>query len=133
CGGPGTGKSYTASKLIELFFKAANFPVEVTIAASTGKAVSHLEEKIEKKNGFQAKTLHALLGISRGKSLSFDEVSISSDLIIVDEASMIDVKMFAYLLSSIKKGARLVCIGDPNQLPPVEAGSVFVDLSEYGA
>lgn len=133
CGGPGTGKSYTASKLIEFFSIISTTPLEITITAATGKAVSHLEEKIQGNRSFQAKTLHALLGLSRRKPPSFDEVLISSDLIIVDEASMIDVKVFAYLLSSIKQGARLVCIGDPHQLPPVEAGSVFVDLSKKEA
>lgn len=133
CGGPGTGKSYTASKLIEYFSQTAQEPLEITVTAATGKAVSHLEEKMQKGLQFQAKTLHSLLGLSQKKSPPFDEVFISSDLIIVDEASMIDVKVFAYLLVSIKPKARLVLIGDPNQLPPVEAGSVFVDLSQKQA
>ena len=75
----------------------------------------------------QAKTLHALLGIKQG--LSYQENRrLTADLVVIDESSMIDVRMMACLFESLKPGSRLILLGDKHQLPSVEAGSVFVDL-----
>ncbi len=112
-GGPGTGKSYLIKQL------AASFPGRVLVAAPTGKAAAHL----------QCRTLHALLGI--GSEPWNQEASVLfADLIIVDECSMIDVRLFTQLLASVQAGTRLVLIGDKDQLPPVEAGSLFADLEQ---
>ena len=105
-GGPGTGKSYLAKHIATLFPRTI-------LTAPTGKAASRLGA-----NG----TLHKLLG------LPYDCKPIIADLIIVDECSMIDAKLFASLLSSIPTGTRLVLMGDPYQLPPVEGGHIFPDL-----
>lgn len=99
-GGPGTGKSFIARHLAAPFKK-------VVFAAPTGKAGARIG----------GKTLHSLL-----------HAPLDADLIIVDEASMIDARIFAKMVKAVKKGTRLVLMGDPHQLPPVESGSFFADL-----
>jgi exodeoxyribonuclease V alpha subunit len=138
-GGPGTGKTYTAKYLVKTFaesFSLSDRKFIVTLAAPTGKATTNLYEKV---NCFfagsediilQKMTLHSLLKIRKNKNTSFQKDSINSDLVIVDEASMIDIKIMAYLLESLNKGSRLVLIGDSDQLPPVESGNIFFDLSK---
>lgn len=137
-GGPGTGKTYTAGHLIHVFWKNLSSEqrqsCKVMLAAPTGKAAAHLQQSLSRVaaslEGFpalQAKTLHSLLGIKQG--LSYQEPQrLSADLIVVDESSMIDVRMMACLFESLKPGSRLILLGDKHQLPSVEAGSVFVDL-----
>lgn len=110
CGGPGTGKTYTAAALIR------QFPGRVLVAAPTGKAAANLRASL---GDCTVKTLHALL-----------RERLEADLVVVDEGSMIDAEMMAKLFAAIPNGARLVLFGDPNQLPPVEAGSLFADLAE---
>ncbi|MFA6502255.1 MAG: AAA family ATPase, partial [Parachlamydiales bacterium] len=75
------------------------------------------------------KTIHLLLNIKEGKEKYFDDSRLDYDLVIIDEASMLDFKLMAYLLHSIKKGSRIVFIGDSNQLPPIAAGNVFTELT----
>lgn len=127
-GGPGTGKTFTATALIQASVQAANVSdFSVIVTAPTAKAASHLGGKIEQQLpdsvSLQVGTLHRLLGR--------DNV-VCADLIVVDESSMIDASMFLKFLKSIPSGCRVVLIGDKNQLPPVEAGSVFADLIECG-
>lgn len=137
-GGPGTGKTYTAGHLIRVFWENLSSEqrqsCQVVLAAPTGKAAANLQRSLSRiaasLEGFpaiQAKTLHSLLGIKQG--LSYQEPQrLSADLIVVDESSMIDVRMMACLFESLKPGSRLILLGDRHQLPSVEAGSVFVDL-----
>ncbi len=106
-GGPGTGKTYTASQIIKAF------PGKIMLAAPTGKAAARL-------NG---KTLHALLELPDKK-----QTVLFAELIIVDECSMIDARLFAHFLTSVKNGTRVVLMGDPNQLPSIEGGAFFADL-----
>ena len=117
-GGPGTGKSFTAASLATHFIQAG---ARVVLAAPTGKAASKLQEL----SSIPAFTLHFLLNFP-----SEERKPLPYDLILVDEASMIDARLFAALLSSIKEGTRLVLMGDPHQLPSVDAGSFFADLVE---
>lgn len=141
CGGPGTGKTYTAGHLIRLYWQA--LPPEerqncvISLAAPTGKAAANLQKSLAKQTaeleGFKpivAKTLHSLLGINSKKYKSEDDLppAVNADLLIVDESSMIDVKLMATLFAALKPGSRLVLLGDPHQLPSVEAGSLFSDL-----
>ena len=139
-GGPGTGKSYTAGRLIEMVWQAigelAHQRFEVVLAAPTGKAAANLYTAVSKAiddeallKRFSAQTLHALLSMKKdGTRRSDAPPLLSADFIIVDESSMIDAKMFALLLSAVKEGARLVFLGDAHQLPAVEGGSLFADL-----
>lgn len=124
CGGPGTGKTYTAAILLELFLEAIEGPCEVALAAPTGKAAANLQKNM--RPGLPAaKTLHSLLGIKRKSKSS---AKLSADIILVDECSMIDASLMGQLLAAIKPGARLIFLGDKHQLPPVEAGSLFSDM-----
>ncbi len=125
-GGPGTGKSYTVSKLISICMHAQKKPLKIVISAPTGKAAFHLKEKIPEK-GIDTMTLHSLLQLKEGKHKPFAECSLDYDLIIIDEASMIDAKLMAYVLTASK--GRLLLLGDPDQLPAVEAGNIFSDLT----
>lgn len=136
-GGPGTGKTFTAGQLIRTFWMALppeqHGHCEIALAAPTGKAAANLQHSLAQAtadlDGFKsikAKTLHALLGIRSSSENNSQELS--ADLIVVDESSMIDVKMMALLLAAIKPGARLILLGDPHQLPSVSAGSIFADM-----
>ena len=128
-GGPGTGKTFTAGHLIRLFL-AADPSLEVALAAPTGKAAANLQRSLSRamSSSLQASTLHRLLKVSSRQPTS--NVSLTADLILVDESSMIDVGMMARLLGAVKSGARLILLGDKDQLPPVESGGVFADLAQ---
>ncbi|MFA6915965.1 MAG: exodeoxyribonuclease V subunit alpha [Parachlamydiales bacterium] len=134
-GGPGTGKTFTASCLIEAIGKSlpeecrASF--EIALAAPTGKAASHLHQKIiaqlpDVNALISSSTIHSLLNIS--SSTKEFKKKLSHDLVVVDESSMIDLKLMTALLCALKPGARLVLLGDHRQLPPVEPGAPFNDL-----
>ncbi len=135
-GGPGTGKTYTAGLLIRTFFDALPHEVKskmhIVLAAPTGKAASNLQKSIHKACGsiegfpeLQAQTLHSLLGRRSSSSLSH----LKADFLLIDESSMIDASIMSRLLSSVKSGARLIFLGDPHQLPPVESGALFADMN----
>jgi exodeoxyribonuclease V alpha subunit len=139
-GGPGTGKTYTAGYLIKVFWDNLSHEQRencaIVLAAPTGKAAANLQRSLSKVSsqleGFPsttAKTLHSLLGIkSTNFSVQERASPLAADLILVDESSMIDVRLMARLLESVKEGARLILLGDQHQLPSVEAGSVFADF-----
>lgn len=134
-GGPGTGKTYLACHLINMFLLSfdKNKKKEIKIVATsfTGKATNHLKKVILENSpdiDVQAKTLHLLLDIKERKNKDFGNQKLDFDLIIVDEASMIDIRLFAYLLDAVKEGARIVFIGDPHQLPPIDGGNIFSEL-----
>lgn len=114
CGGPGTGKTFTAATLIRHFLAF----LEPVVAAPTGKAAANLRRALQ--GLCPVMTLHSLL----------KKRYLGADLVLVDEASMIDAELMAALFSSIKSGARLVLIGDRDQLPPVETGHFFADLAK---
>lgn len=137
-GGPGTGKTYTAGHLIQVFWhhlsEEQKKSCQIVLAAPTGKAAANLQTSLSrvvaKLEGFppiQAKTLHALLGMKQSSSYQ-EGARLTADLIVVDESSMIDIKMMACLFEALKPGSRLILLGDKHQLPSVEAGSVFIDL-----
>jgi exodeoxyribonuclease V alpha subunit len=118
-GGPGTGKTYTAAQIIKTF---AEQGCHIALAAPTGKAVAQLESYVRplipEGARVRYKTLHALL-----KETPYEQ------LVLVDECSMIDARLFAGLLSALQSGTRLILVGDPDQLPPVEVGSIFSDIA----
>lgn len=130
-GGPGTGKTYTAGRMVKAVIESLpklDCEYRVALAAPTGKAAAHLESAIKRalpSIAMTGQTLHSLLGIRPNHS---HVTSLPYDFIVVDESSMIDIELMACLLSAVKTGCKLVLIGDENQLPPVEAGGIFSDL-----
>jgi exodeoxyribonuclease V alpha subunit len=148
-GGPGTGKTTTLTKLLALLLKLANDEsnntrkLVILLAAPTGKAAARVSESISKaleklavpddlKQCIpkKASTLHRLLG-SRHDSRHYvhhRNNPLVADIVIVDEASMIDLEMMASLLDALPESAQLILLGDKDQLASVEAGSVMGDL-----
>ncbi len=142
-GGPGTGKTYSIKRLIALLLGAADRPVRVELAAPTGKAAARMAEAIAEDlaelpvdpevrqalAGLRPRTLHKLLGVRRdGSSRHGSEAPLPADLVVVDEASMIDLALMRRLLEAIPTTGRLVLLGDRDQLASVEAGTVLADL-----
>ena len=126
-GGPGTGKTWVVHKVIELL-KAANPDLRVLLAAPTGKAAMRLGNSFaETPTVF---TLHRLLGMRPdGGRARHDETNpIAADVLVVDEASMIDLDMMARVLAALPPDARLILLGDPHQLPSVDTGNVLADI-----
>lgn len=122
-GGPGCGKTTCTKALVQLL-KAMK--KQVILAAPTGRAAQRMTEVI----GFEAKTLHRLLEWAPEKNgfKKDDENPLTTDFLIVDETSMLDISLAASLLKAIPKNAQVLFIGDPDQLPSVGAGDVLSDL-----
>ncbi len=134
-GGPGTGKTFTITKLVRYFADWTGAKAKILLTAPTGKADYNLEQKIGEKNkeisfSLEVKTLHAVLGRTKNRSFSFASSPLPYDLIIVDEAAMIDAGLMAELLLKVSSSTRLVFVGDPDQLPAIESGSILYDLSQ---
>lgn len=125
-GGPGTGKTTTTRKIIEGLREAG---LKVALAAPTGKAARRASES----TGFKATTIHVLLGFNRDHFERGPHSRLPQDAVVVDEFSMVDVSLFASLLTALKPGARLVMIGDKDQLPSVGPGCVLRDIIRSGA
>ena len=129
-GGPGTGKTTVVRALLHIF---TSMDLKIALCAPTGRAAKRLSES----TSCEAKTIHRLLEYSgeEGHGMRFhrDETNLLEEhAIIVDEASMVDNQLMAALLKAIKPGARIVIIGDSDQLPSVGAGNVLRDLLESG-
>ncbi len=134
-GGPGTGKTTTVISMVKAIIEGAEKGgrnISVALCAPTGRAANRIEEMVrgEGLEGLIEKpqTLHRLLKISGGKSLYPEGRFLPYDAVIVDESSMIDLKMMKNLFSSLSPDTTLVLAGDADQLPSVEAGAVFSDL-----
>lgn len=124
-GGPGTGKTTTLRGIVRLL-KAKG--ATVALAAPTGRAAKRLSEA----TGASASTIHRLLELKLGGSYQV-RAPLEADLVIVDEASMMDLPLAEALLSAVPEGAHLLLVGDADQLPPVGPGSVFRDVIGSGA
>ena len=126
-GGPGTGKTTTINMMIR-YFRSEN--LEIALAAPTGRAAKRMTEA----TGYEAKTIHRLLEVNGGVDSGTGEFTrnqdypLEADVIIVDEMSMVDLKLMHALLCAIPIGTRLVMVGDVNQLPSVGPGSVLRDM-----
>jgi exodeoxyribonuclease V alpha subunit len=121
-GGPGCGKSYTVRAVVAL---ARAKRAKVVLAAPTGRAAKRLSELA----GLEAATLHRLLQLRPGGDAAFDrDHPLDADLVVVDEASMLEVLLANKLVKAIPPGAHLLLVGDVDQLPSVGAGEVLRDL-----
>jgi exodeoxyribonuclease V alpha subunit len=121
-GGPGCGKSYTVRAVVTL---ALAKHAKILLAAPTGRAAKRLSELA----GLEAATLHRLLQLRPGGDAAFDrDHPLDADLVVVDEASMLDVLLANKLIKAIPPGAHLLFVGDVDQLPSVGAGEVLRDL-----
>jgi exodeoxyribonuclease V alpha subunit len=121
-GGPGCGKSYTVRAIVAL---ARAKRAKVVLAAPTGRAAKRLSELA----GLEAATLHRLLQLRPGGDAAFDrDHPLDADLVVVDEASMLDVLLANKLVKAVPPGAHLLLVGDVDQLPSVGAGEVLRDL-----
>ncbi|MGE2689120.1 exodeoxyribonuclease V subunit alpha [Mycolicibacterium pulveris] len=140
-GGPGTGKTTTVARLLALL--AGGSRLRIALAAPTGKAAARLQEAVQTEvdklseadrsalAGLQATTLHRLLGTRPDTSARFRHNRanrLPHDVIVVDETSMVSLTMMARLLEAVRPDARLILVGDPDQLASVEAGAVLADL-----
>ena len=127
-GGPGTGKTTIIKCIIDIY---ENNGMNVILGAPTGRAAKRMTES----TGREAKTIHRLLemGVSEDDESVFEKGEFSpldADVIIIDEASMIDIMLMQNLLKAIKLGTRLIIVGDVDQLPSVGPGNVLQDLIE---
>ena len=153
-GGPGTGKTYTAARLLALLLATSPDPAQlrVALAAPTGKAAARLRQSIDQSLASlqaslqgaidlhalaerigKARTLHSLLGMHQG-SRQFQHNAqhpLDVDVLIVDETSMVHLEMMAALLQAMPPQATLILLGDKDQLASVEAGSVLGDLCAH--
>ncbi|HEY65752.1 MAG TPA: ATP-dependent RecD-like DNA helicase [Caldilineae bacterium] len=123
-GGPGTGKTTTVQTVIRMLEAVGRSYV---LASPTGRAAKRLTEA----TGREAKTVHRLLGFKPGEGMSFqhdEENPLDVDMVIVDEASMLDLLLTNHLLKAIPPGAHLLLVGDVDQLPSVGAGNVLRDI-----
>jgi len=143
-GGPGTGKTFTVVKILALLQELAEQPLHIALAAPTGKAAMRLQESIGKskeklpssetiKNRIPetVTTLHRLLGAMPPSPYfrHHADKPLVHDLVVVDEASMVDLALMSKLIDALKPGARLILLGDKDQLASVESGAVLADLA----
>ncbi|WP_371665303.1 ATP-dependent RecD-like DNA helicase [Streptomyces sp. NBC_01241] len=125
-GGPGCGKSFTVRSVVEL---ARAKRAKVVLAAPTGRAAKRLSEL----TGAEASTVHRLLELKPGGDAAYDrDRPLDADLVVVDEASMLDLLLANKLFKAVAPGAHLLLVGDVDQLPSVGAGEVLRDLLAEG-
>lgn len=142
-GGPGTGKTTTVARILALHQRLSKERLNITLAAPTGKAAGRMGEALnhelenlnlseEELRHFpsEAKTIHRLLSgtESRGLLPPVEKKNLRHDLIIIDEASMMDLSLMYRLVDHLSENTRLILLGDKDQLASVEAGAVFADL-----
>jgi exodeoxyribonuclease V alpha subunit len=134
-GGPGTGKTTTVARILALLDHPG---LRVALAAPTGKAAARLQESVREQAAglglpaeLTAMTLHRLLGWRPDSSTRFRHDSsnrLPYDVVVVDESSMVSLTLMARLLEAVRPDARLILVGDPDQLTSVDAGAVLADL-----
>ena len=131
-GGPGTGKTTTINAMIRLFESEG---MTILLAAPTGRAAKRMTET----TGYEASTIHRLLEVSGnpeeesiGGFQRNEENPLDTDVLIIDEVSMVDLPLMNALLKAVMPGTRLILVGDQNQLPSVGPGSVLKDIIASG-
>ena len=147
-GGPGTGKTHTVAKILALLIEQGDgAPIDIMLAAPTGKAAAKLGESLKSARGslncspavrdrlpIEARTIHRMLQPVIGTSdFRYNAANrLPADVVIVDEASMVDLALLSKLVAALADRARLVLIGDKDQLASVEAGAVLGDICDRG-
>ncbi len=154
-GGPGTGKTTTVARILALLIEQAKLKpdrtnLRIALCAPTGKAAARLQEAIHRQKDFldcsdtikdaipgEASTIHRLLGVEAGLRSAFVLVDtpepLAVDLLVIDEASMVDLPLLARLVKRLPPRARLILLGDKDQLASVEAGAVLADICDTAA
>ncbi|MGN6299695.1 MAG: exodeoxyribonuclease V subunit alpha [Angustibacter sp.] len=142
-GGPGTGKTTTVARVLAVLQAVSGGGLRIALAAPTGKAAARLQEAVRHELGrldeadrrlvgeVSASTLHRLLGWRPGTSTRFRHDAahhLPHDVVVVDETSMVSLPLMARLLEAVRPQARVLLVGDPDQLASVEAGAVLGDL-----
>lgn len=143
-GGPGTGKTTLVAKILESYLEL-NSRIKIILAAPTGKAAFRLQESIEREakkfdfkqllsllaeNKLEVKTLSRVLGMGHNRlhpTYNFER-QLSADIILIDESSMVDLDNFFHIISALKEDAKLILVGDENQLNPIMIGDIFNKL-----
>ncbi len=147
CGGPGTGKTTTVVKVLALLLEQSEAPLRIALTAPTGKAAARLRESISRARAtlpctpevkeaipVETKTLHRLLGANaQGTAFRYGaERLLRVDVVVLDEASMVNLSLMRQLVSALPKEAQLIILGDRDQLASVEAGAVLDDICGVG-
>ncbi len=145
CGGPGTGKTWLVLRLLALLQLQAPHPLRIALAAPTGKAAARLSESLNRdlialpvaesiktQIPRSAITLHRLLGTHflSTQARHHQDAPLALDVLVLDEVSMVDLPSMARVLAALPQTARLILIGDPDQLAAVEAGCVLSELRD---
>ncbi|MFM9885484.1 MAG: exodeoxyribonuclease V subunit alpha [Burkholderiales bacterium] len=142
-GGPGTGKTTTAARILAILAELSDTPLRIAMVAPTGKAAARLAQAMHEARATMGmpetataaligSTIHRLLGPRRG-SVRFRHdhyAPLPVDCVLVDEASMIDLALMTKLVRAMPQGARLILLGDPDQISSVEAGAVLASLMD---
>ncbi len=146
-GGPGTGKTTTVARILALLADQPGPAPVIALAAPTGKAAARLAEAVrdavaelpaadqQRLGELSASTLHRLLGFRPGSRSRFSHHAgnrLAHDVVVVDESSMVSLTLMARLLDAVRPDARLILVGDPEQLASVEAGAVLGDIVDAG-
>jgi exodeoxyribonuclease V alpha subunit len=141
-GGPGTGKTTTVARIVGLLLNCCGSSLKIALAAPTGKAAVRLQESLQQhlpglplpeelKQAFpcRAQTVHRLLGVRRltTRFIHNRDNPLPWDVVLVDEASMVDLALMSKLVDALRDGARLILLGDKDQLSSVESGAVLGD------
>lgn len=148
-GGPGTGKTYTLARIIAVLSQAIPY-IRVAMAAPTGKAAQRMQEALQ--NSFNdskllesglvseelrsqgTQTIHRLLGMGHSQTPRFNQKQpLPYDVIVVDEASMLDLNLATLLFEAVPESCRIILLGDANQLASVDVGAVLADLQQIQA
>lgn len=148
-GGPGTGKTYTLARIIAVLSQAIPH-IRVAMAAPTGKAAQRMQEALQ--NSFNdpklfesglvseelrnqgTQTIHRLLGLGHSQTPRFNQKQpLPYDVIVVDEASMLDLNLATLLFEAVPESCRIILLGDANQLASVDVGAVLADLQQIQA
>ncbi|WP_415847321.1 AAA family ATPase, partial [Tsukamurella strandjordii] len=141
-GGPGTGKTYTVARILALLFDQHGPELRIGLAAPTGRAAAQLAGEVRKQGealglprDIPAQTIHRMLGFKPGSASRFRHDAdnhLPYDVVVVDETSMVSLTIMCRLLEALRPDARLILVGDPDQLASVDAGAVLGDLVTRG-